>query len=254
MKLFQSSLIACSLALAGTAWAQTTSSDAGYLQRVTPRYQSFAGSNDNLASLTSGLRSGSQITLRGNGETAVFTPSTRPMGYGNITRSLDLAQRQLAAQGITDPTPSQLQAALQGGTITGPKGTTTYAGILQMRSDGMGWGKIANTVGVHPGLGKTTAAAPATAARITTPGGGTTTAQGNAKSASVRATGNGNSHVTTASGGNSASAHASARGLGNSASVTSAAGAHAGGAMGGSMGGGHGNAGGGGGGGGRGGK
>lgn len=246
MKIFQTTIIACSLALTGSAWAQTTKSDASYLQRVTPQYQTFAGSNANLSSLASGLRSGTPITLTGNGQTANFTSPTRPMGYGNITRSLDLAQRQLALQGITNPTPSQLQAALTGGTITGPKGTVNYAGVLQMRSDGMGWGKIAQTVGVHPGMGKSASAAVPARASATNASGRSVTAHGNDKPASARASGNGNGHARIAtpsgnSGNSAAAAHANARGLGNSAATTSAAGAHAGG------GGNHGNAGGGGG-------
>lgn len=255
MKLFQTTIIACSLALTGAAWA-ATNADSSYLQRVTPRYQSFAGSNDNLSSLASGLRSGKQITLTGSGEKAVFTPPTKPMGYGNVTRSLDLAQRQLAAQGITNPTPNQLQAALTGGTITTPKGTVTYAGVLKMRSDGMGWGQIAHSVGVHPGMGKSAAAAAPSRAGITTAAGGRSAVavdrSNRPDTAGATGKGQGQSRIATASGGSAnsaATAHANARGLGNSAAITSAAGAHAGGMnAGGGMGGGHGNAGGGGGG------
>ncbi len=256
MKRIQLTFIACSLALSGAAWAQS-SADSSYLKRTTPRFETFAGSSTNLTSLASGLRSGTPITLTGNGQTANFTSPTRPMGYGNITRSLDLAQRQLALQGITNPTPNQLQAALTGGTVTGPKGTVNYAGVLQMRSDGMGWGKIAQTVGVHPGMGKSASAAvPAARASATNASGRSVTAHGNDKATSARASGNGNGHarITTPSGnsGNSAAAaHANARGLGNSAATTSAAGAHAGGGGNHGIGGGggnHGNAGGGGGG------
>ena len=251
MKRFQLTFIACSLALTSAAWAQS-SADSSYLQRTTPRFETFAGSSANLTSLASGLRSGTPITLTGNGQTANFTSPTRPMGYGNITRSLDLAQRQLALQGITNPTPSQLQAALTGGTVTGPKGTVNYAGVLQMRSSGMGWGKIAQTVGVHPGMGKSASAAVPARASATNASGRSVIAHGNDKPASARTLGNGHARIATPSGnsGNSAAAaHANARGLGNSATTTSAAGAHAGGGNHGIGGGGHGNAGGGGGGG-----
>jgi hypothetical protein len=238
-------LAACGLALTTASWAATTASaDSSYLKRATPRFESFAGSSDNLSSLASGLRSGKEITLTGDGQKVAFTSPTKPMGYGNITRSLDLAQRQLALQGITDPTPSQLQAALMGGTITTSKGTVTYTGILQMRSDGMGWGQIAHAVGVHPGLGKGPTTAAASSTGVTTAGGGQSAAGKSNRPDTAGATGKGQSGIATASGGSgnsAAAAHANARGLGNSAAVTSAAGANAGGAAS-AAGGGNGNA------------
>jgi hypothetical protein len=260
MKRFQLTAIACGLALASAAWAQTTttvvtttatptvtsSSTTSYIKRTAPRFESFAGSSDNFSSLASGLRSGTAITLTGDGQTAVFTSPTRPMGYGNITRALDLAQRQLAAQGITDPTPSQLQTALMGGTITGPNGTVTYAGVLQMRADGMGWGQIAHSIGVHPGMGKSASAVPASSAAssgVTTAAGGRVAASGRTtgKPASPGASGRERASIATAAGGSGA-AQGSGRGLSSAAGGSANAGgsASAGGAA--SAGGGHGNA------------
>jgi len=211
MKLVQSTIIACGLALTGATWA-ATNADSSYLKRTAPRFESFAGSSDNYSSLASGLRSGKPITLTGNGEKATFTSPTRPMGYGNITRSLDLAQRQLALQGINNPTPSQLQTALMGGTITTSKSTVVYKGVLQMRSDGMGWGQIAHSVGVQPGLGKAPTSAAASRTSITSAGGHSLAANSS--------TSRGRSMVT---------ANASGQGVGHSAAMTSAAGANAGG-------------------------
>ena len=116
-----------------------------YVDRIAPQYETFAGSRDNLESLAAGLRQGKEVTLTAPGETtASFTPTTRPMGYGNITRALDLTSRKLAADGIANPTPQELSAAMQD--------------VLQLRSQGMGWGKIAHTIGVHPsGHASTTA-------------------------------------------------------------------------------------------------
>jgi len=154
-------VITCGLGLAGTALAQTVvapapdaDANATFLKRSESRFGGFAGSNSNADSLANGLRSGTPITLKGSGETTTFTPPTRPMGQGNVTRALDLAQRQLAAGGITDPTPNEIRIALMGGSISGPDGTTRYPGVLQLRSEGMGWGQIAHTIGVHPGMGK----------------------------------------------------------------------------------------------------
>jgi len=215
MKPMQRILItALTLTLTSTAWAATTSSaDSSYLKRATPRFETFAGSTDNLSSLAVGLRSGTAITLTGSGEKATFTSPTKPMGYGNITRSLDLAQRQLALQGITDPTPSQLQTALMGGTITTSTSTVVYKGVLQMRSDGMGWGQIAHSIGVHRGLGKAPTTAAATSSASITSAGGHALA----------------SNSSTSRGNSTAAANASGQGLGHSAAMTSASGASAGG-------------------------
>ena len=121
-------------------------------------FSSLAGSPENAAALIGGLRSGGAITLTGptgNGATpaagATFTAPTKPMGYGNIRIALSLAQAELAKQGITRPTPQQLQTALLGSAAAGG-GQAAVPGILQMRADGMGWGKIAHTLGVKPSL------------------------------------------------------------------------------------------------------
>jgi hypothetical protein len=126
--------------------------------RIASRFESLAGSPQNAASLVAGLRSGSVITL-GAAESSSglsFTPATAQMGYGNITRALSLAQRQLAAQGILEPTPEQLRIALNGGTLTGvdASGATRSVempGVLQLRSQGMGWGQIAHRLDLSAG-------------------------------------------------------------------------------------------------------
>lgn len=61
-------------------------------------------------------------------------------------------QADLAKVGITAPTPEQLAAALNGGEVTTEDGQTiTFAGILAQRQSGMGWGAIANAMGVKLG-------------------------------------------------------------------------------------------------------
>jgi hypothetical protein len=81
-----------------------------------------------------------------------FTPPTRPMGWGNVSHALSLAQDALARLGITQPTNAQLQAALMGGDVTGADGSAVaLRGILQMRADGMGWGQIAKASGTTMG-------------------------------------------------------------------------------------------------------
>ena len=113
--------------------------------------------------VVSGLRSGDAITLTETtpgtlpGDPPVVTTvtidsPTGPMGIGEVDHTLDLAKFQLAQSGITDPTASELQAVLTGGSITLADGTTTtYQGILAMRADGMGWGQIAQDLGTTMG-------------------------------------------------------------------------------------------------------
>lgn len=131
-------------------------SDTSYFQRIEPKYSEFAGSDANLRSMALGLRTGSSITLTdspttGSAGSVTFTPPTKPMGYGNITRTLDFASRDLAAAGITDPTAQQLHAALTGGTVINSQGqVVTMDGVLKLRSEGMGWGKIAHQLSISP--------------------------------------------------------------------------------------------------------
>lgn len=157
--------------LAGQAAADTTVGASTSTQTSTsgpPRealissFSGFAGSEENAASLVNGLRSGSLVTLApapaptgsstGTVAGVSFMPPTRPMGWGNVRHALTLAQRELAAQGITDPTPAELQAALTGGSIATATGdTVALSGTLTLRSQGMGWGQIAKTTGVPLG-------------------------------------------------------------------------------------------------------
>jgi hypothetical protein len=128
--------------------------------KMSAQYSTFAGSQANADSLVNGLRNGRQVTLtstdaKGATTSTSFTPPTGKMGYGNVSISLAMAKQDLANAGITQPTPQQLQTALMGGTITtqSPGGTTstTFRGVLQMRSDGMGWGQIAQASGYKLG-------------------------------------------------------------------------------------------------------
>ena len=130
----------------------TTRGSGAVTGKIAADFQSFAGSKDNSTALVTGLRNGSEITLTQRGHRpATFTPPTRPMGYGNVSTSLALAQHQLAQYGIAQPTPTQLAAALNGGTIFVNHQRVTFAGVLQMRADGMGWGQIAQQLGTKLG-------------------------------------------------------------------------------------------------------
>ena len=115
------------------------------------RFELFSGSRQNAQSLVTGLRQGSKIRLSASDPNSspanfMFTPPTTPMSYGEISRVLSLAQAQLANRGITSPTPEQLQIALMGGSFTSGEKTIGTTGVLQLRSQGMGWGQIAQAL------------------------------------------------------------------------------------------------------------
>jgi hypothetical protein len=132
--------------------------------KISGEFNSFLGSDSN--AVVTGLRNGSPITLTTTTPsstptgapiitTTTINPPTGKMGFGNVFISLALAKQQLGQLGISQPTPEQLQTALTGGTITTGTGTTATTtqlqGILTMRSQGMGWGQIAQKLGTKLG-------------------------------------------------------------------------------------------------------
>ncbi len=134
-----------------SAGAATTES-----ARLASRYLSFAGSQSNAGALVAGLRTGTPIVLTGSGSggsatQTTITPATRAMGYGEVNTALALAQAELVKYGISNPSPQQIQAALNGGTVTTANGVETLSGVLAMRQSGQGWGQIANHLGYNLG-------------------------------------------------------------------------------------------------------
>lgn len=126
--------------------------------KLSSQYVGLAGSPKNADALVTGLRDGTRITLLASPDgqnpgapSATFTPATGKLGYGNINIALSLAKADLAKLGIGSPTPAQLAAALNGGTVSTATGSVTMAGILAQRQDGLGWGQIANRMGVKLG-------------------------------------------------------------------------------------------------------
>jgi len=138
-----------------SSWAQSDS-------KLTSEFAGWAGSNQNAQALVTGLRNDSSITLTatagttsGTGGTTAattsFTPTTGKLGNGEVRIALSLARAELTQMGITNPTPGQISAALNGGMITSPTGTVSTQGVLGMRESGMGWGEIAKSLGVKVG-------------------------------------------------------------------------------------------------------
>ncbi|HXV83109.1 MAG TPA: hypothetical protein VEG60_24875, partial [Candidatus Binatia bacterium] len=135
------------------------------------------------------------------------TPPTGQMGNGNVFISLALAKEQLNQMGISQPTPEQLQAALTGGTITTGTGatatTTQLQGILTMRSQGMGWGKIAQQQETK--LGPVISALKSANQQITTTTASSTGTQSTSSSSGI-VSGSGKSHGQAVSGKHSSGA------------------------------------------------
>jgi len=127
-------------------------------ERLSGDFSAFAGSRGNARKLVAGLRRSRPVTLtsaRGavGRDAAIILPPTGPMSYGDIYTALALTRQRLAAQGISNPTPWQIQFALVGGTAIGgnpPEARTTH-GILQLRGKGESWAKIADDFGLKLG-------------------------------------------------------------------------------------------------------
>ena len=93
--------------------------DAGQTQavtRVAAPFATLAGSTDNAVALATALRTGSAATLTTTSvdaagvevtTTTTFTPPTKPMGWGNVSHALDLAQFALNDAGIASPTQAE---------------------------------------------------------------------------------------------------------------------------------------------------
>jgi len=121
--------------------------------RLVDKFARFAGSRTNAESLVNGLRNDQEVKLKSTTQgSASFTPKTDKMGFGNVNIALTLAKATLAEQGIFRPTPQQIEAALNGGTITNRSGKQVMlTGILTQRASGLGWGKIAQANGFKLG-------------------------------------------------------------------------------------------------------
>jgi len=148
-------LLAASLGgFASTAAIAKANPNAGSVPetRLVDTFTAFAGSTANAQSLVEGLRSGTPISLVDpSNVTTSFSPPTKPMGWGNVKIALALAQAELTAAGITNPTPTDIEAALNGGTVVNGTTTTAFTGVLTLRASDMGWGQIARAGNLNLG-------------------------------------------------------------------------------------------------------
>lgn len=134
------------------------------VERISSQIGDLACSPDNARRLVEALHGGSSVTLEANGKTATFSPSVN-LGYGETYIALALAAEALRQAGVTGcATPEQWQAVLMGGPLTAAGTTSTstartaaassssaFPGIIALRSQGQGWGQIAQTTQVQLG-------------------------------------------------------------------------------------------------------
>lgn len=120
--------------------------------KIAAAFVSLAGSEDNTLALVCALHEGLPVHLLSPvdagadfmPEIAVFEPPTGKMSWNDVRMTLMLARDALQRYGIGHPTLVQLHAVLLGGGIATPNGrSVTFRGVLQMRADGLNWGKIA---------------------------------------------------------------------------------------------------------------
>lgn len=108
---------------------------------ITSEFKGFAGSYGNASNLLSGLRQGGAITLtKPNCAGISFAPAMGRMGYGDVFIALSLVRQNLLEQGVVRPCPEQIMAALVGN-----------QGVLKLRSQGLGWGQVADVTGAPLG-------------------------------------------------------------------------------------------------------
>lgn len=134
------------------------------VERITTQFADVACSPENVQVLLDGLRNGTAVTLTADGKTATFNPAVN-LGYGEAYLTLALAAEALRAAGVSGcATPDQWQAVLMGGPLAAAGTTTTstsqsvsasstsnFPGILALRSQGQGWGQIAQSSNVQLG-------------------------------------------------------------------------------------------------------
>jgi hypothetical protein len=195
--------IAVSLLIVAAApsanFAQTSSASSTPQTNISNDYSYFLKNVDS-KQVVSDLKNGQWTTTTTDSTTNTTTTTTEAlptgkMGFGNVKISLALAQESLRQQNIMQPTSEQLHTALVGGQMVPGDSTTATNGILQMRSEGMGWGQIAQKYDVKLGQlmsGKQPASTTTTSTTGTTTSKGITTASGKS-STTVTAKGNGKS-------------------------------------------------------------
>jgi hypothetical protein len=148
---------------------QIDSQGPAVVERITTQFADVACSPENARMIVDALRNGTAVTLTSNvnGETktATFTPTGSNLGYGEAYITMALAAEALRSAGVSGcATPDQWKAVLLGGPLAAADSTSTrttsvasasssshFPGILALRSQGQGWGQIAQATNVQLG-------------------------------------------------------------------------------------------------------
>jgi hypothetical protein len=158
--------------LCGGLRAQDAAQEGDMATRLAPsaiveEFAEFAGSADNAIALVEGLRSGGEIILTGRDESVVrFAPATGPLGYGNVSLALSLAQTNLTLHGLFDPDAQEIAAAMAGGDVVVAGESVTLPGVLNLRARGMLWSEVAQALGFPLGEAVSLSSAEDAAARM----------------------------------------------------------------------------------------
>ena len=159
-------LLALAAFAAAPAFAQDTSTDDDAetqatvpATRIADRYAEslFDGDEDAATAAVASLREGGDVTIQHeDGTTTTIENTNGPMGYGEVNIALGMAEKLVGsgdAEGWQDALYGTPETTNEDGTTV--EGT---AGVLQMRADGTGWGKIAKTLGFSQAVRVTTRA------------------------------------------------------------------------------------------------
>lgn len=148
---------------------QIEAQNSAVVERISAQFADIACSRENAQKLVEALRNGTPVTLissaSGEAKTGTFTPAGSKLGYGEAYIALALAAEALRGAGVSGcATPEQWQAVLFGGPLSAASSDSTattsvaiasstsrFPGILALRSQGQGWGQIAQTAQVQLG-------------------------------------------------------------------------------------------------------
>jgi hypothetical protein len=126
--------------------------------RLAKKFHPFVVSQEWAESLLNSVQYSKAVALTSPASGAVerIVPRTKPMSLANAYVALSLAKLDLAQYGISQPTPTQLKLALNGGKFSQTYLTSQrdihLKGILKQRAQSHSWDTIALHIGVNADL------------------------------------------------------------------------------------------------------
>ncbi len=131
--------------------------------KIAAGFVNLAGSEDNAVALVEALYHGHPVNLVAPSAIqdgmlpAVTTidPPADPMEWNDVRMALILTRDALVSVGIVRPSGEQLRVVMMGGEFVAPSGRLVgFRGVLQMRSEGFNWGRIASERFQRPAVAK----------------------------------------------------------------------------------------------------